>query len=109
MSNVENFLELLATDPEQLPGVPSNQQIIEDDEELKKSNFTDLTPLVRSGYLEMWRFNHVREQIGALSKVALDALHDEAYSELQNPDVPERRADQVRFILNAVNSAHPEA
>jgi hypothetical protein len=107
MAGTEAFLGLMQADPETLPGVPTNQQIIEEDDELR-GKVDDLTPAVRSGYLQMWQMTYVREQIQNQTAEELALLHDEVYQELCSPDLLERRSWPLRFVLNAVNSAHPQ-
>lgn len=106
MSYVEEFVELLHTDPETLEGVPSNEEIIAANESvLKGRQPQEISDAVRSGFLQMWQMGYVRDTILGLSFEESDYLVEVVREEMADKTLSERRAFDVRFIFQAAQSA----
>lgn len=107
ISTVNKFIKLLHTDPEILPGVPTNEQlVIQIDQSNRPFRFERaLSPGERTGFLEMWRLTYVRETMTRLETDDLQALNAEARTELYDPELLASRLDDVRFIVSTAGQA----
>lgn len=106
MSYTDQFIVLLHADPETIEGVPTNADIIESDDGLKKSGVQDISDSVRSGFLQMWQTGYVRDKILGLTYPEIDQLYATVSKEMVDTTLSENLARDLRFIFNAVQSAN---
>lgn len=100
MPDKEQFRELLHTNPEIFPGVPSNEEIMQ-------ANKLERLPTdaERQGFLEMWRYEYVKEVIGQLSPGDLEQLIVDARERTEQLRQYQREAAELDWILWTARSS----
>ncbi|HVX24372.1 MAG TPA: hypothetical protein VG992_03475 [Candidatus Saccharimonadales bacterium] len=100
-SPLETVIAMLHTDPETIPGVPTNEEIIEAHQDQKKLGMTSLSAGERQGFLEMWRFGQVRDYIVDLDTASLTSIVQDSSVELESIDPTDSRVRDLRFVYGA--------
>lgn len=101
MSELARIVSFMHADPETLPGVPSNPEIIQqiiDANKPLKVEMDDLTEGERRGFLQMWQTGFVRDAIMTRDSDSLNEVYSDSAWELENPDITARRLQDLRFI-----------
>jgi hypothetical protein len=89
----DTFKALFHSNPETFPGVPT-------DDEIKEQNKLDRLPTTaeRQGFLEMWRFEYMRQRMETIPDDELEDIIQQTSERLEELAVIEREIRELRII-----------
>jgi hypothetical protein len=96
MKSIEEYRHFLQSDPETLVGVPSDDEIISSNPDLKRWSIS-LTDGERIGFLQIWQMGKARSAMNDLNVPELQNLRDELDATLAEPHLA-REIDELRLL-----------
>src|SRR5688572_10268480 len=99
MTSPDRLIEIMHADPAALVGAPTNDELME------SHSLRAVSEEVRSGFLQMWKVDFVREKISKSGYAEVNDLYAAVTDELVTLEEVEQRIRDLRFLQQCLATA----